>query len=450
MATISLGSYAATKYPLCERRIPDELYRKYNVYRGLRDERGKGVMAGITNVSTIYGKQIVNGEEVPAEGILLYRGYALSDLVAGESLKKHRLSEECAYLLLFGELPTKKELTEFSKVLAAARTLPRNFTRDVIMKAPSNDVMNSIIRSVLTLASYDKSSLDTSMENVLRQSLMLIATMPMLAVYAYQAYNHYIKGGSLIIHRPDKDLSWSENLLMMLRPDKQFTELEARVLDLAMVLHMEHGGGNNSTFTTHVVTSTGSDTYSTIAAALASLKGPKHGGANLKAVKMMDDIRKHVRDIHDDEEIAAYLRRILNKDAFDKEGLIYGMGHAVYSLSDPRTKVFESFVESLAREKGRDEEYELYAAVERIAPEVICEKRRIYKGVCPNVDFLSGFVYRMLGIPDEMFTPIFAIARMAGWSAHRMEELANMQKIIRPAFKSIMDERPYVPIGERK
>ena len=450
MATISLGSYAATKYPLCERRIPDELYKKYNVYRGLRDENGKGVMAGITNVSTIYGKQVVDGVEVPAEGILLYRGYALSDLVNGESLKKHRLAEECAYLLLFGELPTKKELTEFSKVLAAARTLPRNFTRDVIMKAPSNDVMNSIIRSVLTLASYDKSALDTSMENVLRQSLMLIATMPMLAVYAYQAYNHWIKGGSLIIHRPDKDLSWSENLLMMLRPDKEYTELEARVLDLAMVLHMEHGGGNNSTFTTHVVTSTGSDTYSTIAAALASLKGPKHGGANLKAVKMMDDIRKHVHDPKDDEEIAAYLRRILNRDAFDKEGLIYGMGHAVYSLSDPRTKVFESFVESLAREKGRDEEYELYAAVERIAPDVICEKRKIYKGVCPNVDFLSGFVYRMLGIPDEMFTPLFAIARIAGWSAHRMEELANTQKIIRPAFKSIMDERPYVPIGERK
>ena len=450
MATISLGSYAATKYPLCERRIPDELYRKYNVYRGLRDENGKGVMAGITNVSTIYGKQVVDGVEVPAEGILLYRGYALSDLVNGESLKKHRLAEECAYLLLFGELPTKKELAEFSKVLAAARTLPRNFTRDVIMKAPSNDVMNSIIRSVLTLASYDKSALDTSMENVLRQSLMLIATMPMLAVYAYQSYNHWIKGGSLIIHRPDKDLSWSENLLMMLRPDKEYTELEARVLDLAMVLHMEHGGGNNSTFTTHVVTSTGSDTYSTIAAALASLKGPKHGGANLKAVKMMDDIRKHIKDPKDDEEIAAYLRRILNKDAFDKEGLIYGMGHAVYSLSDPRTRVFESFVESLAREKGRDEEYELYAAVERIAPDVICEKRKIYKGVCPNVDFLSGFVYRMLGIPDEMFTPLFAIARIAGWSAHRMEELANTQKIIRPAFKSIMDERPYVPIGERK
>ena len=450
MATISLGSYAATKYPLCERKIPDELYRKYNVYRGLRDENGKGVMAGITNVSTIYGKQVVDGVEVPAEGILLYRGYALSDLVNGESLKKHRLAEECAYLLLFGELPTKKELAEFSKVLAAARTLPRNFTRDVIMKAPSNDVMNSIIRSVLTLASYDKSALDTSMENVLRQSLMLIATMPMLAVYAYQSYNHWIKGGSLIIHRPDKDLSWSENLLMMLRPDKEFSELEARVLDLAMVLHMEHGGGNNSTFTTHVVTSTGSDTYSTIAAALASLKGPKHGGANLKAVKMMDDISRHVRDIKDDEEIAAYLRRILNKDAFDKEGLIYGMGHAVYSLSDPRTKVFESFVESLAREKGLDEQYELYAAVERIAPEIICEKRRIYKGVCPNVDFLSGFVYRMLGIPDEMFTPLFAIARIAGWSAHRMEELANTQKIIRPAFKSIMDERPYVPIGERK
>ena len=449
MGTPSLKEYADKNFLRCEKKIPDELYKKYNVYRGLRDENGKGVMAGITNVSTIYGKQVVDGKEVPSEGILLYRGYALQDLVKGKSLKEHRLSEECAYLLLFGELPTKAQLDEFTKVLASGRNLPTNFNRDVIMKAPSSDVMNSIIRSVLTLASYDKDALDNSIENVLRQSLMLISTMPMLAVYAYHACNHYLKGGSLIIHRPDPELTWAENLLMMLRPDKQFTELEARVLDLALVLQMEHSGGNNSTFTTHVVTSTGSDTYSTIAAALASLKGPKHGGANLKVVGMMDDIKRNVKDIRDEEALTDYLSRILAGEAFDHAGLIYGLGHAVYSLSDPRFLVFESFVENLAKEKGLSSEYELYKSVEKIGQDLICKQRKIFKGICPNVDFLSGFVYRMLGIPDEMFTPIFAIGRIAGWSAHRMEELYNNRKIIRPAFKSIMDERPYIPINER-
>ena len=449
MSTPSLKEYADKNFLRCEKKIPDALYKKYNVYRGLRDENGKGVMAGITNVSTIYGKQVVDGKEVPSEGILLYRGYALQDLVKGQSLKEHRLSEECAYLLLFGELPTKAQLDEFTKVLASGRNLPTNFNRDVIMKAPSSDVMNSIIRSVLTLASYDKDALDNSIENVLRQSLMLISTMPMLAVYAYHAYNHYIKGGSLIIHRPDPELTWAENLLMMLRPDKQFTELEARVLDLALVLQMEHGGGNNSTFTTHVVTSTGSDTYSTIAAALASLKGPKHGGANLKVVGMMDDIKRHVKDIRDEEELTAYLGKILAGEAFDRAGLIYGLGHAVYSLSDPRFLVFQSFVENLAKEKGMSSEYDLYKSVEKIGQNLICEQRKIFKGICPNVDFLSGFVYRMLGIPDEMFTPIFAVGRIAGWSAHRIEELYNNRKIIRPAFKSIMDERPYIPLNER-
>ena len=449
MSNSTINSYAEKMYQKCDIKIPDELYTKYKVFRGLRDVTGKGVMAGITNVSTIYGKAMVNGEEVPAEGTLLYRGYALSDLVAGDSLKQHRLSEECAYLLLFGELPTKEQLDEFSAVLASGRTLPRHFTRDVIMKAPTKDIMNSMIRSILTLASYDKKAMDTSLENVLRQSLMLISTMPMLAVYAYHAYNHYGKGESLVIHHPDKNLSMAENLLMMLRPNKKFTELEARVLDLALVLHMEHGGGNNSTFTTHVVTSTGSDTYSVIAAALASLKGPKHGGANLKAVKMMDDLKKHVHNAKNEDGVREYLKATLRGETFDKAGLIYGMGHAVYSLSDPRFKVFESFVEDLAKEKGKTEEYKLYKAVERIAPDLICGQRKIYKGVCPNVDFLSGFVYRMLGIPDEMFTPLFAIGRIAGWSAHRMEELANTKKIIRPAFKSIMDERPYKPLDER-
>ncbi|MBQ5415491.1 MAG: citrate/2-methylcitrate synthase [Firmicutes bacterium] len=449
MSIPTFKEYAEENFTLCEKRIPDELYKKYNVYRGLRDENGKGVMAGITNVSTIYGKKVVDGKEVPADGILLYRGYALQDLVKGQSLKEHRLSEECAYLLLFGELPTRAQLDEFTKVLANGRTLPTNFNRDVIMKAPSGDVMNSIIRSVLTLASYDKDALDNSLDNVLRQSLMLISTMPMLAVYAYHACNHYIKGGSLIIHRPDPELTWAENLLMMLRPDKQFTELEASVLDLALVLQMEHGGGNNSTFTTHVVTSTGSDTYSTIAAALASLKGPKHGGANLKVVGMMDDIKRHVKDIRDEDEVAAYLGKILDGEAFDHAGLIYGLGHAVYSLSDPRFLVFESFVENLAKEKGMSSEYALYKSVEKLGQNLICERRKIFKGVCPNVDFLSGFVYRMLGIPDEMFTPIFAIGRIAGWSAHRMEELYNNRKIIRPAFKSIMDERPYIQLNDR-
>ena len=422
MSIPTFKEYAEENFTLCEKRIPDELYKKYNVYRGLRDENGKGVMAGITNVSTIYGKKVVDGKEIPADGILLYRGYALQDLVKGQSLKEHRLSEECAYLLLFGELPTRAQLDEFTKVLANGRTLPTNFNRDVIMKAPSGDVMNSIIRSVLTLASYDKDALDNSLDNVLRQSLMLISTMPMLAVYAYHACNHYIKGGSLIIHRPDPELTWAENLLMMLRPDKQFTELEARVLDLALVLQMEHGGGNNSTFTTHVVTSTGSDTYSTIAAALASLKGPKHGGANLKVVGMMDDIKRHVRDIRDEDEVAAYLGKILDGEAFDHAGLIYGLGHAVYSLSDPRFLVFESFVENLAKEKGMSSEYALYKSVEKLGQNLICERRKIFKGVCPNVDFLSGFEYRMLD---------------------------NNRKIIRPAFKSIMDERPYIQLNDR-
>ena len=449
MSKSIIESYAEKQYKLCDIKIPDELYEKYHVFRGLRDNNGKGVMAGITNVSTIYGKAIENGVEVPAEGILLYRGYALSDLVKGQSLKEHRLSEECAYLLLFGELPTRAQLDEFTQVLAEGRTLPRHFTRDVIMKAPTKDIMNSMIKSVLTLASYDKTPLDTSLENVLRQSLMLTSVMPMLAVYAYHAYNHFVRGGSFIIHHPDKKLTWAENILMMLRPDQKFTELEARILDLALVLQMEHGGGNNSTFTTHVVTSTGSDTYSVIAAALASLKGPKHGGANLKVVNMMDDIKKHVRNPKNEDAVRAYLKKILAGEAFDKAGLIYGMGHAVYSLSDPRFKVFESFVESLAKEKNMTKEYQLYKMVEKIGPELICEQRKIFKGVCPNVDFLSGFVYRMLGIPDEMFTPLFAIGRIAGWSAHRIEELANTRKIIRPAFKSIMDERPYPPLDER-
>ena len=413
------------------------LYDAYGVKRGLRDKNGKGVLAGLTGISQVQGKQLVDGREVPCEGKLFYRGYSIFDLVRGESSRKHCLAEECAYLLLFGSLPSQAQLREFSDALAQSRTLPQNFTRDVIMKAPSSDVMNTLTRSVLTLSAYDPKALDTSLNNVLRQSLMLIGTLPLMSVYGYHAYHHYCQDGSFYIHHPDENLTMAENLLMMLRPDRHFTALEAQVLDLALVLHMEHGGGNNSAFTTHVVTSAGSDTYSVMAAALCSLKGPKHGGANLKVVGMMD------------EQVERYLVRVLHGEEFDHAGLIYGMGHAVYSLSDPRAVIFKSFVQRLAQEKGRQEEYALYAMVEELAPEIISRERKIYKGVCANVDFYSGFVYRMLDIPQELFTPIFAVARMVGWSAHRMEELINTDKIIRPAYQSVCPVRDYVPIEQR-
>ena len=357
--------------------------------------------------------------------------------------------EEVAYLLLFGELPNEDELNEFKEMLAYSRRLPTNFVRDVIMKAPSEDIMNSLTRSVLTLASYDKNVSDTSLENVIRQCIQLIAVFPMLSVYGYHAYNHYKKNQSLYIHRPKDDLSTSENLLRMLRPNKKYTELEAKVLDLALVLHMEHGGGNNSTFTTRVVTSSGSDTYSTIAAALSSLKGPRHGGANIMVVKMFKDIKANVSDMKDEKEVKEYLRKILNREAFDKKGLIYGMGHAVYSISDPRAEIFKSFVEKLAHEKGRDDDFALYSMIETLAPQVIGKERQIYKGVSANVDFYSGLVYSMLDIPEELFTPMFAIARIVGWSAHRIEELVNADKIMSPAYVSICDYNDYKSIDER-
>ena len=390
------------------------LYDLWGVKRGLRDKSGKGVLAGLTTISNVVGKRMVDGQEIPCEGQLYYRGYSIFDLAKGAVTNKHCMAEECAYLLLFGDLPNQAELEHFKNTLARGRTLPQHFTRDVIMKAPSGDVMNTLTRSVLTLSSYDPMALDTSLENVLRQSLMLISTLPMLSVYGYHAYNHYLRDGSFYIHKPDESLTMAENLLMMLRPDQRFTELEARVLDLCLALHMEHGGGNNSAFTTHVVTSAGSDTYSTVAAALCSLKGPKHGGANIKVSRMMDDLEQQVTDHRDRDAVRDYLRRLLHGEAFDHQGLIYGMGHAVYSLSDPRAVIFKSFVEKLAQEKGRGEEYQLYAMVEELAPEVIRSERRIYKGVCANVDFYSGFVYSMLGIPQELFTPIFAIARIVG------------------------------------
>lgn len=425
------------------------LYGKYDVKRGLRDINGKGVLAGLTQISAIHSTEIVDGKSVPCEGRLYYRGYDIRELTQGFLREQRYGFEEVAYLLVFGKLPTEEELKRFKKILADQRSLPRNFVRDVIMKAPSKDMMNTLSRSVLTLYAYDTNADDTSLPNVLRQCLNLISVFPMLSVYGYHAYNHYIKGKSLYIHNPDPTLSVAENILRMLRPDKKYTHLEATILDLALVLHMEHGGGNNSTFTTHVVTSSGTDTYSAVAAALGSLKGPKHGGANIKVVKMFADMRKEVKDWTDEEAVANYLRRLLHREAFDKKGLIYGMGHAVYSISDPRAEIFKKFVEQLAHEKGRDKDFALYSMVERLAPKIIGEERHIYKGVSANVDFYSGFVYSMLDLPTELFTPMFAIARIVGWSAHRMEELINMDKIIRPAYMSVKDVEEYVKIENR-
>lgn len=425
-----------------------ELYAKYDVKRGLRDINGKGVVAGLTNISEIKASEIVDGKSVPAEGELYYRGYPIEELVGG-CLKDGRFGfEEVAYLLLTGKLPTAKELDEFRKYLTSFYTLPKNFVRDIIMKSPSEDMMNTLIRSVLALFPYDAKANDTSIENVVRQCVMLTAVLPIFTVYSYAACNFYKKGESLIIHRPRTDLSTAENILYMLRPDCSYTELEARVLDLALILHAEHGGGNNSTFTTHVVTSSGTDTYSAVAAALCSLKGPKHGGANIKVVRMIKDMEKNI-NITNDDEVRKYLEDLVDGKAFDGAGLIYGMGHAVYSISDPRAKIFKNFVQKLAKAKHRDKTFALYDKIERLAPEVIAAKRHIYKGVSANVDFYSGFVYDMLNIPTELYTPIFAVARIAGWSAHRIEELTNEGKIIRPAYKSVGEHRQYVPMKNR-
>ena len=435
---------------ICEENdsISKSLYDEYGVKKGLRNEKGEGVLTGLTNISSIKSFEFKNGEKIPCDGELLYRGYDVRDLIAASAGRRF-VFEEAAYLLLFGELPGETELRQFKGVLSDLMRLPTNFTRDVIMKAPSEDIMNSMTRSILTLASYDNFKDDLSIENVLRQSIGLISVFPMLAVYGYHAYNHYEHDSSMYIHRPDTSLSISENFLRMLRPDTKYTELEAEVLDICLLLHMEHGGGNNSTFTTRVVTSAGTDTYSAIAAAMSSLKGKKHGGANLQVMRMMDDIRAHVSDYHDEEEISAYLRRILRKEAYDGKGLIYGMGHAVYSLSDPREKVLKSFVEQLAKAKNRSDDMALYSNIEKAAPVLIAEERHIYKGVSPNVDFYSGFVYDMLGIPRELFTPLFAIARIVGWSAHRLEELVTTDKIIRPAYKSLVTKKEYIPMEDR-
>ncbi|WP_303805689.1 citrate/2-methylcitrate synthase [Ruminococcus flavefaciens] len=430
-------------------KIDPELYTQYDVKRGLRDINGNGVVAGLTNISTI--KVIDSGDGMPnhGDGKLYYRGIDVEDIVAGFIKEKRFGFEETVYLLLFGKMPSEHELAEFRAILADFRELPSNFMRDVIMKAPTDNMMNTLAKSVLALYSYDDKANNISVPNVLRQSIELITLFPVLAVYAYHAYRYARLGGDLFIHSPKPDMSIAENILYMLREDGKYTELEARILDLALVLHAEHGGGNNSTFTVHVVSSSGTDTYSAIAAALGSLKGPKHGGANIKVAMMFDDMKQNVKDWTDEEEVKDYLRKLLHKEAFDHAGLIYGMGHAVYSQSDPRAKVFKGFVESLSSEKGRHEEFALYSLMERLAPEVIAEERRIYKGVCANVDFYSGFVYRMLGIPDELFTPLFATARISGWSAHRIEELINSNKIIRPAYKAISPMREYTDMENR-
>lgn len=430
--------------------IDTSLYAKYDVKRGLRDINGKGVLTGLTEISDIISSKVVDGKTVPCEGKLYYRGIDVEELVAG-FLRENRFGfGETIYLLLFGELPNVQQLDEFKQIMNKYRTLPTNFVRDIIMKAPTSDMMNTLARSVLTLYAYDEKGNDTSLPNVLRQCIELIALFPQLAVYGYQAYYRELHpSNSFFIHAPQPELSIAENILYMLRLDHKYSDLEARILDLALVLHAEHGGGNNSSFTTHVVASSGTDTYSVIAAALGSLKGPKHGGANIKVVKMFEDMKKNIKDWTDEDEIRSYLHALLNKQVFDKAGLIYGMGHAVYSISDPRANIFKKFVKKLSEEKGLSDEYGLYSRVERLAPIVIGEERKTYKGVSANIDFYSGFVYHMLGLPSELFTPIFAMARIAGWSAHLLEEQINVGKIIRPAYMSISAHRNYIPLEER-
>ena len=437
------------KYCKASGAIDQDLYIEYDVKRGLRDSSGKGVLTGLTEISDVLSYKTDHGVKIPADGQLFFQGYNVKDLIQGNARKRF-LFEEVTYLLLFGELPTEQQFESFCNILSQLQELSGQFVRDVIMKAPSKDIMNSLTKSVLTLASYDDKVTDNSLENVLSQSIMLISVFPMLAVYGYHAYNHYECDESFYIHRPSDELSVAENILRMLRPNKEYTDVEAKVLDLALVLHMEHGGGNNSTFTTRVVTSAGSDTYSVIAAALSSLKGPKHGGANIKVVEMMQDLKAHVKDTTDEDEVRAYLKKLVRKEAFDKRGLIYGMGHAVYTLSDPRAVILKRYAKKLAEAKGKMDEFHLYETVEEVSKDLIMKAHLRYKPVCANVDFYSGFVYTMLGIPRELFTPIFAIARISGWSAHRLEELVNKGKIIRPAYKYVGSHVDFREIDERE
>ena len=429
-------------------RIDPNLYIEYDVKRGLRDSAGKGVLTGLTEISDVNAYDLVNGRKIPAEGSLYYQGYNIYDLVNG--LEGHKFGfEGTIYLLLFGQLPSEKELEMFKEVMAQFETLSGRFVRDVVMKASNADIMNSMQRCILTLYTYDSRPEDISAENVLRQSIELIAKLPLIAVYSYHSYRHFRRDETLFIRNPQKGLSLAENILLMLRPDSTYTELEAKVLDIALMLHAEHGGGNNSTFTTHVVTSSGTDTYSSVAASIGSLKGPRHGGANLKVQDMFADIKAHVKNWTDEAEVEAYLCKILNKEAFDHSGLIYGMGHAVYTLSDPREVILKKFARKLAQEKGMMEEFALYELVERLGSRLVMEQWKMFKNVCANVDFYSGFVYTMLGIPKELFTPIFAIARIPGWSAHRLEEILNAGKIIRPAYKYVGHHQEFVAMPDR-
>lgn len=430
--------------------IDSTLYEKYNVKRGLRDENGRGVLTGLTEIADVHSYDIVDDEYIPCEGKLFYRGLDLDSITKGFIDDDRFGFEEVTYLLLFGDLPTKKELSDFKNLLSEYRSLPTSFVRDIIMKAPSKDMMNTLARSVLTLYSYDDKADDIDIPNVLRQSLQLISLFPLLSVYGYQVYNHYEGGQSLVIHTPDPNLSTAELILHLLRPDSKYSKLEAKILDIALVVHADHGGGNNSTFTTHVVSSTGTDTYSSIAASLGSLKGPKHGGANIKVIQMFDDMKNVISDWEDEEEVSNYLLKLLRKKAFDRSGLIYGMGHAIYSISDPRANILKSFVEQLSTEKGRTKEFKLYSMVERLAPKIIAKERKMFKGVSANVDFYSGFVYSMLDLPIELYTPIFAISRISGWSAHRLEEIAHSNKIIRPAYQCVATPTEYTPLDDRK
>ena len=429
-------------------RIDLDLYQKYDVKRGLRDSSGKGVLTGLTEISDVSAYKMVDGEKVPADGELYYQGYNVRDLIAGRGDNKYGF-EEVAYLLLFGKLPNEKEQTAFVHLMGKMQELGNRFVRDVVMKASNENIMNAMQRCVLTLYTYDSKPDDVSPENVLRQSLELINKLPLIAVYSYQAYRHFRKNETLLIRNPKEGLSLAENILQMMRPDGSYTELEAKVLDTALILHADHGGGNNSTFTTHVVTSSGTDTYSSTSASIGSLKGPRHGGANLKVQNMFADIKENIKDWTDEAEIEEYLTKILDKKVFDKSGLIYGMGHAVYTLSDPREVILKEYARSLAIEKGRMDEFALYDRVERIAGRLIMAKHKTHKNVCANVDFYSGFVYTMLGIPEELFTPIFAIARMPGWCAHRLEEILNGNKIIRPAYMYVGKHVDYKSKEER-
>lgn len=429
--------------------VDSSLYTKYEVKRGLRDISGKGVLAGLTEISEVMAYRIEEGDLIPCEGRLFYRGYDIRDLVNGFLKDKRFGFEEICFLLIMGHLPTQEEYAEFRQVLGSFMSLPDEFLRNTIMNAPGQDMMNQLATSILTLYTYDANPEDISIPNVLRQCLQLIAQFPSLMVYGFQSYAYYYNKQSLIIHTPEPELSIAQNILHMLRPDSSFTELEAKILDLALTLHAEHGGGNNSTFTNHVVTSSGTDTYSAMAASLCSLKGPRHGGANIKVIQMFENMKANIKDWKDDDEIRNYVERLLDKDAFDKSGLVYGIGHAVYSLSDPRSLILREFVEELARSKGAEEEYDFYSKVEVLAPEVISHRRKMYKGVSANIDFYSGFVYKMLDLPPALYTPLFATARIAGWSAHRIEELANEGKIIRPAYKAVCGHKTYTGMEQR-